>query len=225
MPTSLSKRIFDVLQDSETALVIIGVLQELTIEAGMSIICSIHQPSSQVYSQFDDLCFLDSGRCVYFGKAGGTAIEYFQKITAMKCPSQYNPPDWFMEQAVHGKLRGVKMEVFISDNFHSGDLTVQDPGFAVSFVEQIIVIFQRSWIKTKVAKLNSPFYLQQIAIGVIMGILFVGLGNQESDIFSRVSFSFNFLMGALYLPVMEVSAPIILIVAWILMFSLKSCVS
>lgn len=34
--------------DSETALVIIGVLQALTTEAGMCIICSIHQPSSQV---------------------------------------------------------------------------------------------------------------------------------------------------------------------------------
>ena len=89
---------------------IIGVLQGLTIEVGMCIICSIHQPSSQVYSQFDDLCFLDAGRCVYFGKAGGAAIEYFQSITKMICPSQYNPPDWFMEQADKGKLGGVKME-------------------------------------------------------------------------------------------------------------------
>mmetsp|Transcript_40227 Transcript_40227/g.54719 ORF Transcript_40227/g.54719 Transcript_40227/m.54719 type:complete len:254 (-) Transcript_40227:77-838(-) len=37
-----------------------------------------------------------------------------------------------------------------------------------------------------------------------MGILFIGLGDDESDIFSRVSFSFNLLMGALYLPIMEV---------------------
>jgi len=190
--------------DSETALVIIGVLQGLTMDAGMCIICSIHQPSSQVYSQFDDLCFLDDGRCVYFGKAGGTAIDYFEKLTNMKCPSQYNPPDWFMEQAVNNKLEGVKIQVPKTDDFHDGALDIQDKGFAVSFYEQTLVIFERSWVKTKVTKLNTPFYLQQISIGVIMGILFVGLGDDESDIFSRVSFAFNYLMGALYLPIMEV---------------------
>ena len=183
---------------------IIGVLQELTVEVGMCIICSIHQPSSQVYSQFDDLCFLDAGRCVYFGKAGNSAIDYFQGITKMTCPSQYNPPDWFMEQAVKGKLGGVKMEVAVVSDFRCGNLVMQDPEFAVSFNEQVLVIFQRSWMKTKVAKLNTPFYLQQIAIGAIMGILFAGLGNDEADIFSRVSFAFNFLMGSIYLPVMEV---------------------
>jgi hypothetical protein len=201
--------------------VIIGVLQELTIEAGMCIICSIHQPSSQVYSQFDDLCFLDAGRCVYFGKAGNAAIDYFQSLTNMTCPSQYNPPDWFMEQAVRGKLSGVKMDVRVANDFHAGDLDMQDPGFAVPFGEQVSVIFQRSWVKTKVAKLNTPFYMQQIAIGVIMGILFVGLGNKEADIFSRVSFAFNFLMGSLYLPVMEVHTYVTVIVVVVLFLRLR----
>ena len=190
--------------DSETALVIIKVLQELTCDAGMCIICSIHQPSSQVYAQFDDLCFLDGGRCVYFGKAGETAITYFSTATNSACPVKYNPPDWFMEQAVRGNLAGIKMDVEITSNFHEGSFSPQDTGFAVPFREQVAVIFERSWVKTKVQKLKAPFYMQNIAIGLIMGVLFIGLGNDESDIFPRVSFSFNFLMGALYLPIMEV---------------------
>mmetsp|Transcript_30995 Transcript_30995/g.53312 ORF Transcript_30995/g.53312 Transcript_30995/m.53312 type:complete len:145 (+) Transcript_30995:36-470(+) len=113
--------------DSETALVIINVLQNLADTAGMCIVCSIHQPSSQVYSQFDDLCFLDGGRCVYFGKAG-SAIGYFEKITGMTCPSQYNPPDWFMEQAVNNKLEGIKADVPKTDDFHTGSLDLQDQG-------------------------------------------------------------------------------------------------
>jgi ABC-type multidrug transport system ATPase subunit len=80
--------------DSETALVIIGVLQGLAADAGMCIITSIHQPSSQVYAQFNDLCFLDGGRCVYFGKAGDVAIDHFSKLAGTVCPSNYNPPDW-----------------------------------------------------------------------------------------------------------------------------------
>ena len=190
--------------DSETALVIIEVLQELTCDAGMCIICSIHQPSSQVYAQFDDLCFLDGGRCVYFGKAGETAISFFSAATKSVCPAKYNPPDWFMEKAVRGNLAGIKMDVEITSNFHVGSFEAQDRGFAVPFGEQVAVIFARSWEKTKVQKLTTPFYLQNIIIGLVMGTLFIGLGDDESDIFPRVSVAFNFLMGAIYLPIMEV---------------------
>ena len=51
--------------------------------------------------------------------------------------------------------------------------------------------------------------MQQIAIGIIVGILFVGLGNDEADIFSRVSLAYNYLMGSLYLPVFEVSTHVL----------------
>jgi len=98
-----------------------------------------------------------------------------------------------------------RWKVAVVSDFHCGNLDLQDIGFAVPFSEQVAVIFQRSWIKTRVAKLNIPFYMQQIAIGIIVGILFVGLGNDEADIFSRVSLAYNYLMGSLYLPVFEVS--------------------
>ena len=36
---------------------------------GRTIITSIHQPSSEVFALFDNLCLLSSGRTVYFGAA------------------------------------------------------------------------------------------------------------------------------------------------------------
>ena len=150
--------------DSETALVIIGVLRELSLDKQnpCCVVCSIHQPSSQVYSLFDDLCFLDSGRCVYFGPAGQNAIDYFVGLAKVPCPANYNPPDWFMEQAVHGKFEGVKFAVKIGDDFHADrELESQDPGYAVSLSEQVGVIFERSWLKIKKEQLQWPFYMQQ----------------------------------------------------------------
>lgn len=96
------------------------------------------------------------------------------------------------------------MPVKVSSTFHEGTLVDQDTGFAVPFREQVAVVFERAWLKTKVSKLNAPFYFQNLSIGVIMGVLFFGLGAREADIFSRVSFAFNAIMGALYLPIMEV---------------------
>ena len=36
---------------------------------GRTIITSIHQPSSEVFALFDNLCLLSSGRTIYFGPA------------------------------------------------------------------------------------------------------------------------------------------------------------
>lgn len=52
-----------------------------------------------------------------------------------------------MELAVHGKFSGLKFDVLVDENFHVGDFDDPDPGFAVPFVDQVKVIFQRSWIK------------------------------------------------------------------------------
>jgi len=73
-------------------------------------------------------------------------------------------------------------------------ITTNQPTFSTD-QPKVMVIVERSWVKVKVEKLNGPFFLQNAAIGVIAGCLFVGLGNKEADIFPRVSFSFNFLVS------------------------------
>lgn len=54
-----------------------------------------------------------------------------------------------MEQAVHGKFKDVKYDVLITDSFHVGNFDDQDPGFAVSMIDQTRVIFERSWLKVR----------------------------------------------------------------------------
>ncbi|EME80697.1 ABC transporter, PDR-type [Pseudocercospora fijiensis CIRAD86] len=55
--------------DAQAALSIIRLLRRLC-DSGMKIICSIHQPSTEILRHFDTLFALDlSGRCVYSGSA------------------------------------------------------------------------------------------------------------------------------------------------------------
>eukprot|EP01062_Namystynia_karyoxenos_P031994 TRINITY_DN2365_c0_g1_i1.p1 TRINITY_DN2365_c0_g1~~TRINITY_DN2365_c0_g1_i1.p1 ORF type:complete len:679 (+),score=258.24 TRINITY_DN2365_c0_g1_i1:93-2039(+) len=64
-----------------------------------SVVCTIHQPSSEVFELFDDVILLGLGGCVYCGPRelmsscrGG---DFFGAM-GMPCPEQYNPADFVM---------------------------------------------------------------------------------------------------------------------------------
>ena len=64
--------------DSHMALMIVNKLANLARQ-GKIVICTIHQPSSQVFERFDKLCLLSEGRTVYFGSRE-QAFEFFSRF-------------------------------------------------------------------------------------------------------------------------------------------------
>lgn len=46
---------------------------------GKTIICTIHQPSSEIFEMFDRLCLLAEGRLAYFGDLPG-ANDFFGRL-------------------------------------------------------------------------------------------------------------------------------------------------
>ncbi|CAI0396033.1 unnamed protein product [Linum tenue] len=64
--------------DSTTALRIVQLLQNMA-EEGKTVVTTIHQPSSRVFSKFDKLILLGKGSSLYFGKAS-EAMLYFSSI-------------------------------------------------------------------------------------------------------------------------------------------------
>lgn len=54
--------------DSASAFFVVQALRSIA-HRGRTIITSIHQPSSEVFSLFDDLLLLSSGETIYFGEA------------------------------------------------------------------------------------------------------------------------------------------------------------
>ena len=63
--------------DSFMALSIVDTMQKLA-QQGKTIICTIHQPSSEVFSKFDRLCLLSEGRMAYMGETT-KALEFFSR--------------------------------------------------------------------------------------------------------------------------------------------------
>ncbi|BDA50622.1 Broad substrate specificity ATP-binding cassette transporter [Coccomyxa sp. Obi] len=62
--------------DSESAESLVGVLARMASSRGKTVLCTIHQPSSDVCAMFDDLLLLAKGRLLYCGP-WASADEYF----------------------------------------------------------------------------------------------------------------------------------------------------
>jgi len=54
------------------------LLRELA-EGNRTIMCSIHQPSSDIFALFDQVMLLATGRIVYFGPAAA-ALSHFSSV-------------------------------------------------------------------------------------------------------------------------------------------------
>ncbi|XP_019444055.1 PREDICTED: ABC transporter G family member 15-like isoform X2 [Lupinus angustifolius] len=80
--------------DSASAFYVIQALRNIACNGGKIIICSIHQPSSEVFNLFDDLLLLSNGETVYFGEAK-MALKFFADA-GFPCPTRRNPSDHFL---------------------------------------------------------------------------------------------------------------------------------
>lgn len=80
--------------DSFTSYNVIEILNQQAAK-GRTVISTIHQPSSDIFKNFDKLMLICDGTIVYHGNAKD-AVEYFY-AREYKCPALSNPADYFME--------------------------------------------------------------------------------------------------------------------------------
>ncbi|CAJ0582472.1 unnamed protein product, partial [Mesorhabditis spiculigera] len=76
--------------DSFMAESVVSVLSRLA-HSGRTVICTIHQPASQLYAMFDSVMFLACGRTAFLGSPS-QAIRFFENA-GYPCPQNYNPAD------------------------------------------------------------------------------------------------------------------------------------
>ncbi len=68
--------------DSFMAMSVVECMQKLA-QQGKTIICTIHQPSSEIFEKFDRLCLLAEGRLSFIGnlnEAPKFFAEYFDQF-------------------------------------------------------------------------------------------------------------------------------------------------
>lgn len=86
--------------DSQSAFAIMLFLRDLA-DNGQAILCTIHQPSAELFQMFDRLLLLrKGGETVYFGDLGHNAttlIDYFQAHGSRRCEPEENPAEFMLD--------------------------------------------------------------------------------------------------------------------------------
>ncbi|KAK4605108.1 hypothetical protein RGQ29_013261 [Quercus rubra] len=158
-----------------------------------TIIASIHQPSSEVFQVFHNLCLLSSGRTVYFGPAS-TATEFFA-TNGFPCPTLQNPSDHFLktinkdfgkdleqgldggiptEEVINSLTRSYKSsEIYQQVRRQVSEICKQDWGVLekkrnhAGFVSQCLVLTRRSFVNMY---RDIGYYWLRLAIYVALAI-------------------------------------------------------
>ncbi|KAJ7852077.1 ABC-2 type transporter-domain-containing protein [Mycena olivaceomarginata] len=86
--------------DSQSAWAIMLFLQQLAAN-GQAILCTIHQPSAELFQNFDRLLLLrKGGQVVYFGDIGpnsSTLIHHFESNGSRPCDPSENPAEFMLD--------------------------------------------------------------------------------------------------------------------------------
>lgn len=101
--------------DSFSAIQVVDVLKKVA-NAGSSVMFTIHQPASEVFSKFDHLIFLNKGLIMYQGFAN--QLPKYLENHSKPLPTNHNPSDWVMSLAQTISLEELKSNGFFMENSH-----------------------------------------------------------------------------------------------------------
>ncbi|KAI5289922.1 hypothetical protein KEM54_002895 [Ascosphaera aggregata] len=203
--------------DGQSAFNTVRFLRKLA-DAGQAILVTIHQPSAQLFAQFDTLLLLSfGGKTVYFGDIGDNAATvkgYFSRHGA-PCPPEINPAE-FMIDVVSGELsqgrdwnkvwlespeyeRMMKELDDIIETAAANPPGTVDDGyeFATSYWEQTKLVTHRSNVSVyrNTDYVNNKIMLH-ITSALFNGFTFWKIGSSVGDLQQRLFTIFNFIFVA-----------------------------
>ncbi|GLH06606.1 Protein white [Gryllus bimaculatus] len=117
--------------DAYSAHKLVHMMQRVALQ-GRTVLCTIHQPSSELFALFHQLVLVADGRVVFIGDAP-SALDFFAGH-GYRCPEAYNPAEFFMralaltpgsEESSRVAIRRLCEHFAVSDAARRVDLTVR----------------------------------------------------------------------------------------------------
>ncbi|DAZ96398.1 TPA: hypothetical protein N0F65_012479 [Lagenidium giganteum] len=186
--------------DARSAKVIMDGVRKVA-DSGRTILCTIHQPSSEVFHLFDSLLLLKrGGEVVFFGDLGfegSRLIEYFEAIPSVhRIANGYNPATWMLEVIGAGVHHGDGSENdFVahyqaSANKQALDARMGDEGLfqpssavmeltfskkrAATNATQLQFLMRRFWnMYWRTPSYNWTRWVISLALGLLFGLLYL----------------------------------------------------
>ncbi|KAI0035475.1 ABC-2 type transporter-domain-containing protein [Vararia minispora EC-137] len=179
--------------DSQSAWAIVSFLRKLA-DHGQAILCTIHQPSAELFQVFDRLLLLrKGGQTVYFGDIGRNAttlLNYFQRNGGYPCPADANPAEYILDvigagatatttadwhdiwkKSLESRSTDAELESILEDGKKRAAVdTTQHSEFSTSWVYQVKTLLERELVR----HWRDPTYLVAKFALNICGALFIG---------------------------------------------------
>ncbi|XP_023764733.1 ABC transporter G family member 1 [Lactuca sativa] len=191
--------------DSASSYYVMNQIVKLTHEYQMTVLTAIHQPSSQVFGLFNNLCLLSLGKAVYFGPT--FAANQFFAVNGFPCPDLQNPADHYLmtintdfnEDTIGGKILVEKVIEELAASYKSsniykkvrsdidtlcaveGDIIEKKGSLQANFMTQCLVLTERSF---KNMYRDLGYYWLRLCI-------YIGLGSALGTLFYQIGLGFD----------------------------------
>ncbi|GAB2274463.1 ABC transporter G member 31 [Dionaea muscipula] len=202
--------------DARAAAIVMRAVRN-TVDTGRTVVCTIHQPSIDIFEAFDELLLVKrGGQVIYGGKLGVHSqimIDYFQGIRGVSpIVPGYNPATWMLEMtspAMEERIGVDFADIYKMSNQYRevdgliGRLSIPPTGsepliFDSAFSQDILSQFWICFRKQNLVYWRSPQYngvriFLTMSIAIILGLVFWGLGSKRDSAMNLFA-----IFGALY---------------------------
>ncbi|KAJ4958314.1 hypothetical protein NE237_025425 [Protea cynaroides] len=205
--------------DARAAAIVMRTVRNI-VDTGRTVVCTIHQPSIDIFDAFDELLLLkQGGEEMYVGPLGKHSchlIKYFEAIEGVeKIKDGYNPATWMLE--VTTTTQEATLGINFNDIYKNSELYKRNkvmivemsepiPGskdlhfptqYSQSFFTQCVAcLWKQNWSYWR----NPPYTAVRLffttGIALLLGSMFWGLGSRsqsQQDIFNA--------MGSMYIAI------------------------
>ncbi|XP_050366553.1 pleiotropic drug resistance protein 1-like [Argentina anserina] len=206
--------------DARAAAIVMRTVRN-TVDTGRTVVCTIHQPSIDIFDAFDELFLLKrGGEEIYVGPLGrhsSQLIKYFEVLDGVpKIKDGYNPATWMLEvtSAAQEVVLGVNFtEVYRSSQLYRRnkdlikELSIPPPGskdlyFSTTYSQSFYYQCMACLWKQHLSYWRNPPYtavrlLFTTFIALMFGTIFWDLGSKresQQDLFNA--------MGSMYAAVL-----------------------
>ncbi|XP_027916472.1 pleiotropic drug resistance protein 1-like isoform X2 [Vigna unguiculata] len=206
--------------DARAAAIVMRTVRN-TVDTGRTVVCTIHQPSIDIFESFDELLLMkQGGQEIYAGPLGhrsSNLISYFEEIQGIsKIKDGYNPATWMME--VTSSAKELELGIDFADVYKSSELyrrtkalvkelSTQSPGskdlyfpsqYSTSFFTQCMAcLWKQHWSYWRNSQYTALRFLYTAIVAVLLGSMFWNLGSKiekQQDLFNS--------MGSMYAAVL-----------------------